>query len=125
MRSKKLCKASDNNSSKYANNEQQQGNNNQWLIESPSYFPMHFKISTIIFDMDGVITDTMPYHFRAWKSVLASQGLSVSHEDIYKREGQKGIDSVREIFMEKGKIYTDGVGRKILQKKEELFKKNF
>src|SRR5208283_4384437 len=86
---------------------------------------MHFKVSTLIFDMDGVITDTMPYHFRAWKSVLASEGISVSHTDIYKREGQKGIDSVREIFREKGKIYTDVRGKKILQKKEELFKKIF
>jgi len=75
--------------------------------------------------MDGVITDTMPYHFRAWKSVLACEGVRVSHEDVYKREGQKGIDSVREIFIEKGKIYTDGAGRRILQKKEELFKKIF
>ena len=66
---------------------------------------MQFQISALIFDMDGVITDTMPYHLRAWKSVLGSSGISVSHEDIYKREGQKGIDSVREIFKEKGKIF--------------------
>ena len=69
--------------------------------------PMQFQISTLIFDMDGVITDTMPYHFRAWKSVFASKGMRASHEDIYKREGQKGIDSVRELFTEKGKSYTD------------------
>jgi len=75
--------------------------------------------------MDGVITDTMPYHFRAWEAVLASEGIVVSHEDIYKREGQKGIDSVREIFSEKGKIYTDGIGKRILKKKEELFKRIF
>jgi beta-phosphoglucomutase-like phosphatase (HAD superfamily) len=54
--------------------------------------------------MDGVITDTMPYHFRAWKSVFASEGIRASHEDIYKREGQKGIDSVRELFAEKEKF---------------------
>lgn len=86
---------------------------------------MRFKISTIIFDMDGVITDTMPYHFLAWKSVLAAEGINVSHQDIYQREGQKGIDSVREIFNQKGKLYTDDTGQKILQKKEALFKKIF
>lgn len=86
---------------------------------------MHFKVSTLIFDMDGVITDTMPYHFRAWKSVLAREGVSVSRRDIYQREGQKGIDSVREIFREKGRIYTDVIGKRILQEKEELFKRIF
>ncbi len=75
--------------------------------------------------MDGVITDTMPYHFRAWKSVFASVGIQASHEDIYKREGQKGIDSVRELFAEKEKPYTDAIGKRLLYKKEKLFKRIF
>jgi len=86
---------------------------------------MKFQVSTLIFDMDGVITDTMPYHFRAWKSVFASEGIGASHEDIYKREGQKGIDSVRELFAEKGKLYTDIIGQQLLRDKEELFKSIF
>ena len=56
---------------------------------------------------------------------MASEGIRVSHEDVYKREGQKGIDSVREIFSEKGRIYTHAAGKRILQKKEELFKRIF
>ena len=75
--------------------------------------------------MDGVITDTMPYHFRAWKAIFAAEGILVSHEDIYKREGQKGIDSVRELFAQKKKPYTDALGVKLLAKKEKLFKKIF
>ncbi len=73
--------------------------------------------------MDGVITDTMPYHFRAWEAVFASRGISASHEDIYKREGQKGIDSVRELFAQKEKFYTDIIGRRLLYEKEKLFKR--
>jgi beta-phosphoglucomutase len=90
-----------------------------------SRVPMQFQISTLIFDMDGVITDTMPYHFRAWKSVFASEGIKASHEDVYKREGQKGIDSVRELFAEKNKIYSDSVGKRLLAHKEDLFKSIF
>jgi len=75
--------------------------------------------------MDGVITDTMPYHFRAWETVFASQGITASHEDIYKREGQKGLDSVRELFAEKKKFYTDTIGKGLLGQKERLFKRIF
>lgn len=90
-----------------------------------SHFPMRFLVSTLIFDMDGVITDTMPYHFRAWKTIFTLHGVRVSHEDIYKREGQKGIDSVRELFAQKDKSYSQIVGKKLLVQKEQLFKKIF
>jgi len=86
---------------------------------------MQIRISTLIFDMDGVITDTMPYHFRAWRTVFASEGIMAGHEDIYKREGQKGIDSVRELFKEKQKTYSDTIGKRLLQEKERLFKQIF
>jgi len=75
--------------------------------------------------MDGVITDTMPYHFRAWKSIFGFNGIKASHEDIYKREGQKGIDSVRELFTEKGKPFTELIAKKLLLEKEKLFKQIF
>jgi len=86
---------------------------------------MQFRISTLIFDMDGVITDTMPCHFRAWRTIFASKGIKASHEDIYKREGQKGIDSVRELFIEKGELYTEEIAQKLLKEKEKLFKQIF
>jgi len=86
---------------------------------------MKFQVSSLIFDMDGVITDTMPYHFRAWRSVFLSQGINPSHEDIYKREGQKGIDSVRELFTEKGIFYTEKIAKNLLLQKETLFKRIF
>ena len=75
--------------------------------------------------MDGVITDTMPYHFRAWRSIFASEGIAASHEDIYKREGQKGIDSVRELFTEKEVFFTEKIAERLLCEKEALFKQIF
>lgn len=86
---------------------------------------MNIPFKAVIFDMDGVITDTMPYHFKAWKEIFKAQGILVTHEDIYKREGQKGIDSVREIFTEKGRLFNEGLARQLLKDKEDCFKKIF
>lgn len=86
---------------------------------------MRLKARAVIFDMDGVITDTMPCHFRAWRQLFAREGIPVSHEDVYKREGQKGIDSVREIFTEHGRPYDQAHALGLLKEKEKLFKKNF
>ncbi len=86
---------------------------------------MRLKIKAVIFDMDGVITDTMPYHFRVWRDLFAREGVYVSHEDIYKREGQKGIESLKEIFKEYGKPFDESQAKSLLKEKEELFKKVF
>ena len=86
---------------------------------------MRKKLTAVIFDMDGVITDTMPYHFCAWQTVFANHGIKVTHEDIYKREGQRGIDSVREIFSEKSVLFTQDLAKKLLKEKEDIFKKIF
>ncbi len=82
-----------------------------------------FNVHAVVFDMDGVITDTMSYHMRAWREVLLRHGLAVMKNDIYKREGQKGLDSLKEIFKDYEKPFDLALGRKILLEKEELFKK--
>ncbi len=84
-----------------------------------------FPISAVIFDMDGVITDTMPYHLKAWVDTFASVGIKVSYTDIYKREGQRGIDSVREIFNEHSMKFDEHIAHHLLKTKEELFKNIF
>ena len=86
---------------------------------------MNFNVSAVIFDMDGVITDTMPYHLKAWQSIFASCGITATYQDIYKREGQKGIDSVREIFGEHHVPYSEDIALRLLKEKEELFKRIF
>lgn len=73
--------------------------------------------------MDGVITNTMPDHFRAWKIIFKQEGIRVSHGDVYKREGQRGIHSVKEIFKENHLPLNKKKATEILIRKEELFKK--
>ncbi len=97
-----------------------------FYIESPIIVIMSkklFRVNAVIFDMDGVITDTMPYHYRAWLRVFQEEGISVTHFDIYCREGQKGIVSVAEIFKKYGKLFSQSRAREILEKKEKLFQK--
>ena len=80
-------------------------------------------IKAVIFDMDGVITNTMPDHFKAWKKVFQEAGVHVSHFDVYRREGQRGITSVKEILADHKIPCTDKKAKELLAKKEKLFKK--
>lgn len=80
-------------------------------------------VNTIIFDMDGVITDSMTYHYRAWKKIFADNGIHATKFDIYAREGQKGIDSVYELFAEAGLTLAEGQAERMIRDKEIFFKK--
>jgi beta-phosphoglucomutase len=81
-----------------------------------------FKFKVVIFDMDGVITNTMPYHFDAWLKVFSSVGIKVNCYDIYKREGQDGLSTVREIYTEHNRKFNLREAQELLLKKENLFK---
>ncbi len=73
--------------------------------------------------MDGVITNTMPDHYKAWKTVFSELGIKITRQEIYEREGQPGLDSIVEL-LDKFKIKhtTDDI-KLILAKKESIFKK--
>lgn len=84
---------------------------------------MKLDVRGIILDMDGVITNTMPDHFRSWKIILNKIGIPVTHSDVYCREGQRGIHSVRELTAQYGKPLDDRQAHKILKEKEVYFKR--
>lgn len=81
-----------------------------------------YVVKSVIFDMDGVITNTMPDHCRAWKSILKSKGINVNDSEIYEREGQQGMQSVREIYAKYQKKFTLSIAKEVLLEKENLFK---
>jgi len=83
---------------------------------------MIIKLKAIIFDMDGVITNTMPYHYRAWKIVFKKIGIPVTHNDVYLREGQTGTKALEEIFYKYGVPFSNKEARSVLKSKEDLFK---
>jgi hypothetical protein len=88
------------------------------------YHPMKtIKVKAVIFDMDGVITDTMSYHFRVWRRIYAAEGFRVTKEEIYLREGQPGYRTIKEIFGERGIPFDEARARRILAEKERLLRR--
>jgi beta-phosphoglucomutase len=78
-------------------------------------------INTVIFDMDGVIVDGMPYHIKSWKKALSTIGMSASDLDIYLMEGMTGRETM-EIFIKKSNIsISDETADKIVKLKRKIF----
>ena len=47
-------------------------------------------IKAVLFDMDGVLYDSMPNHAKAWSTAVTEFGLSMSPHEAYLHEGRTG-----------------------------------
>jgi len=62
-------------------------------------------IRGFIFDLDGVLTDTAEYHFRAWKRLAEEEGLPFSREDNEALRGVPRRESL--LLLLKGRSYPE------------------
>jgi beta-phosphoglucomutase len=62
--------------------------------------PMDLK--AILFDMDGVLVDSMKYHMKSWKQLLENEGISITERFIYEHEGAMGLDIIQNLFHKAG-----------------------
>ncbi|HEY1148402.1 MAG TPA: beta-phosphoglucomutase [Pseudoduganella sp.] len=80
------------------------------------------RFKAVIFDLDGVITDTARYHYLAWKRLAESQGV---HFDEAFNEHLKGIDrmgSLELILASSPRTYTQDEKLALAHEKNEHYK---
>ena len=80
------------------------------------------KPQAILFDLDGVLTDTSEYHYRAWKRLADEEGIPFTHEEndahlrgvgrreslMYILKGRKVTEEqIQEMMDRKNRYYTD------------------
>ncbi len=53
------------------------------------------KVKAVIWDMDGVIADTAPYHFQAWQEVFQKRGVTFTENDFRRNFGQRNDTIIR------------------------------
>ncbi len=81
------------------------------------------RFKAVIFDLDGVLTDTARYHYVAWKSMAAELGISI---DESFNESLKGIDrmSSLELILKHGGLKLPSAAKERLAfQKNEHYKK--
>ena len=55
-----------------------------------------FDPKAVLFDMDGVLYDSMPHHAKAWKRAMSDFGIHFTEADAYATEGARGVDTIRD-----------------------------
>lgn len=57
-------------------------------------FEVMKKLKAVLFDMDGVLFDSMPNHATAWNRVMEAHGLHLSREEAFLHEGRTGAGTI-------------------------------
>jgi beta-phosphoglucomutase len=79
----------------------------------------------VICDMDGVIVDSMPYHFLAWYEALRPYGISVRCFDVYMREGERWQRSIEDFLKGSGIKPSKKLFRRVFAARRKLFRNRF
>jgi beta-phosphoglucomutase len=63
---------------------------------------MPIRIKAILFDLDGVLVDTLHYHYLAWQKMFADLGASVSEHSVLLHEGRTSSEILPILMQEAG-----------------------
>ena len=61
-------------------------------LKQHGYSSMNLK--AVLFDMDGVLFNSMPNHASSWHKVMERMGFGLSEEEAYMHEGRTGADTI-------------------------------
>ncbi|EGJ72605.1 HAD-superfamily hydrolase, subfamily IA, variant 3 [Bacteroides coprosuis DSM 18011] len=82
----------------------------------------NLKLKAVLFDMDGVLFDSMPNHAEAWNKVMKRHNLDMNKEEVYMNEGRTGRGTINLVCQrEHGRDATDEEVTKIYEEKSDLF----
>ena len=75
----------------------------------------------VLFDLDGVITDTAEYHYLAWKKLAEEQGIHIDRAFYEQLKGVSRDDSLRRILAHGGKSVDDAEFARLTTRKNDNY----
>lgn len=81
-------------------------------------------VRAVLFDLDGVLIDSMPCHEWAWRKVLSEIGIELEPLYIRLHEGEKAEATTRRLLREHGKEMSDADLSVLVERKRTLYRKS-
>ena len=76
----------------------------------------------VLFDMDGVLYDSMPNHSIAWQESMAKCGITMTSDDAYATEGARGVDTIRQMVrLQQHRDISEEEAQKMYDLKSQMF----
>ena len=79
-------------------------------------------LKAVLFDMDGVLFNSMPYHAKAWHQAMENRGLHLSEEEAFMHEGRTGAATINIVYQRQlGHEATPALIEEIYAEKAAIF----
>ena len=76
----------------------------------------------VLFDMDGVLYDSMGNHAVAWVQSMKKFGITMTTDDAYATEGARGVDTIRYMVkQQQGREITEEESQLMYDEKTRIF----
>jgi beta-phosphoglucomutase len=80
----------------------------------------------LLFDMDGVVVDSMPMHLRTWQEALAPLGIELTADELYPLEGVPTVRTAQMLVQQiAGRSCPEEEALRLAARKQELFRRGF
>lgn len=73
-----------------------------------------------LFDLDGTLIDTMPWHFKTWQLVVSEMGSTLQSDALMKELYGNGAELMNRLIP--GRIFTEEEAKAIVDAKEERYR---
>jgi len=80
-------------------------------------------LKAVLFDYDGVLVNSMPFHVKAWQSVFRDFEITIKPEEVLLREGARSIEVAREIFADRSVEIAELELKEFIDKKQKIYRK--
>lgn len=81
-----------------------------------------FRPETVLFDMDGVLYDSMPNHAVAWQQAMAQFDITMTEEDAYATEGARGVDTIKKmVWAQQNRTISTDEAMQMYEAKAKIF----
>lgn len=77
------------------------------------------RVLAVLWDLDGVIVDSGPYHLKSWEAVFSKLGVIFTAEDFRAVFGMRSVEIIRRFL---GLATTDSEVETVYREKEEIYR---
>jgi len=78
----------------------------------------------VIFDLDGVLIDSMPHHVRAWQEVFRSFAVELPADELRMHEGEKAKITIGRLARKHGLSFSDQELEDLVERKRQIYRRS-